>query len=461
MARLIRIALVLMVAGCSSDGSPKGGADGSDDPGALDSAGPGDSGDTGDDTGAEPLPLLNGEFLVGFKVGPVAGLVVSLQVEIAMSVDEEGQRTMDAFILRASDGIDAVSDDLTMVSGVPVAADGSFSVDLPLFTLPAEFSPTSNPVDIDSVMTGTVQSGAFFCGDVTGTIVSFDMDLAGSTFGGIPWADRILGAPAGCEDVEIEEVPRISDCPSMATGRSTDFVSGGIERELELIVPDDHTTLETWPLLLALHGIGSDIDAIVDGSDLREKAAALGVIVVAPQAMDRGGTAAWDPVGPPAVNLDIVLADDLIKCVSEQYSVDPDRIYVSGMSLGGIMTGTLIATRSEVFAAAMPFSGGFMTALGPDTLPIPTLVSWGGVEDTHYGQDFNYLAGEMLADLTEAGHGVVSCNHDTGHNLDPEHWDYALTFLMDHNRSSRALAYEDSLPASFPAYCGIVSADDR
>ncbi len=457
MGRWVWIGL-LLAAGCSED---RGTAGGKDTIEASDT-GPADSEDTGadEDTGTVPLPLLNGTYLVGFSVGPVAGLVVALQVDVTMSADDQGQRTMDSFVLRATDGVDAVSEDLTSAADVPVDVDGRFSVVLPLFTLPGAFSPTSNPVEIDSMMTGTVLSEDFFCGEVSGTIVSFDMDLAGSTFGGIPWVDRILGIPAGCEETEVEELPRISDCPALAPGRTMDFVSGGEAREVELVVPEGHSAATSWPMLLALHGIGSDIDAMVDGDDLREKASERGLIVVAPQALDRGGTAAWDPVGAPAINLDIVLVDDLITCVSEQYAVDPDRIYVTGMSLGGIMTGTLISTRSEVFAAAMPFSGGFMTAPTADTRPIPTLVSWGGEEDTYYGQDFDYLAGEMIAKLTEAGHGLVTCNHGTGHNLEPEFWDWALTFIADHRRGSLALAYGEVLPEVYPEFCEVVSPGD-
>jgi len=426
----------------------------------------GDSAAVGEDTAApgdtaapEPvdLPLLNGLYVLGFNVGPVAGLVVPLQVEAEMSVDEDGNRRFDTFIIRASDGVDAVSDDLAVVEGFPVAADGAFEVDVPPFILPSEFSPTSNPVEIDSVMTGEVRSESFFCGEVSGTIVSFEMDLAGSSFGGIPWDDRILGAPGACEEIELEEVPRIVDCPVLESGRTMDFPSGEKSREVELVVPEGHSTDQDWPLLLALHGIGSDIDALIERDGLREAVEARGIIVAAPQAMERGGTATWDPVGAPEVNLDVVLVDDLITCVSAQYNVDPDRIYITGMSLGGIMTGTLLSTRSEVFAAAMPFSGGFMTAPSAETETIPTLVAWGGVDDTYYGQDFDYLASIMIPTLVDRGHGVVSCNHGMGHMLDESFWTWALTFLEDHTRVDRALAYDDALPDVYPDYCQLES----
>ena len=134
--------------------------------GGADTAVP--EGDTGEPSADEP-PLANGLFLLGFNVGPVAGLVVPLQVEIATSMDEAGVRTIDTFILRATDGVDLVSEDLAALADIPVAEDGAFEADMPVFTLPAEFSPTSNPVDIDSVMIGAIVSESFFCGAVSYT----------------------------------------------------------------------------------------------------------------------------------------------------------------------------------------------------------------------------------------------------------------------------------------------------
>jgi poly(3-hydroxybutyrate) depolymerase len=452
MGRLAWIVLVFWGLGCADKAGPGSGAE--DEIAPADDSG---AADAGDDTGEATLPLANGLYLLGFNVAAVAGLVVPLQVEIAMSVDEDGQRRIDSFIIRATDGVDAVSGDLAVTTDLVVSEDGQFEADLPQFTLPGEFSPTSNPVEIDSLMSGTIVSESFFCGDVSGSIVSFDMDLGGSSFGSLPWADRILGAPMGCEETTLEDVPRLVDCPVLSAGRTTSFGSGDLSREVEIVLPEDHSTDRTWPLLIALHGIGSDIDAMVDGSGLREAALSRGMIVVAPQALERGGTAAWDPVGVPGVNLDIVLIDDLLHCVSQQFSVDPDRVSVTGMSLGGIMTATLLSTRSEAFGSAMPFSGGFMTSPSADTLPIPTLVSWGGADDTYYGQDFDALSRSMSQTLSDRGHAVVVCNHGTGHNLESSFWEWALQFMEDHPRGTRELAYSDGLPAVYPDYCETMS----
>jgi predicted peptidase len=49
---------------------------------------------------------------------------------------------------------------------------------------------------------------------------------------------------------------------------------------------------------------------------------------------------------------------DLIEAVSNEHRVDKDRIYLTGWSMGGYGTWDLISRRPELFAAAMPLSGG-------------------------------------------------------------------------------------------------------
>ena len=412
-----------------------------------------------DDSASPPSepPLLNGLYSSGFLVGPVSGLVVALQLEFEMSEDEEGNRTVDQVILRAANEAGEVSEDLAIAGGIPVDAAGNMEVDWPLFTLPAAFSPTSGDVDIKSVMSGQIRSEDFVCGEVTGEIVSFEMDLAGSTFGTTRWENRILGTPSGCPGSELEEVSRIVDCPVMGEGRTGDFPSGTTPREYELHLPDGYDGSTPTPLVVVFHGIGSSIEAMLGSENLLDEASRTGHIVIAPQALERGGTAAWDPIGDPAYNLDIALFDDMVFCMSEQYNIDPDRVHVTGMSLGGIFTGTLIATRSDVIASAAPFSGGLFRQKVEGWEPTPTLVSWGGVEDTYYGQNFHDLAALLTERLMEDEHFVISCNHGLGHSLAAELWPYAFRFLMDHPRGVEPLPYaEGSLPEEFPEYCAVV-----
>ena len=89
----------------------------------------------------------------------------------------------------------------------------------------------------------------------------------------------------------------------------------------------------------------------------------------------------------------------MVNCMSEQYNIDSDRVHVTGMSLGGILhrhahrdAQRRDCVCSTVFWWALREGGGLIPL-------ILTLVSWGGEDDTYYGQDFHNLAALMTERL--------------------------------------------------------------
>ncbi len=109
------------------------------------------------------------------------------------------------------------------------------------------------------------------------------------------------------------------------------------------------TSRQKWPLVLFLHGAGES------GTDLARvkthgppKLVQAGrdfpFILVSPQCATRG----WNPDTLNAL-LDEVMAE---------YRVDKDRVYVTGLSMGGFGTWALAAAHPEKFAAIAPICGG-------------------------------------------------------------------------------------------------------
>jgi predicted peptidase len=116
-----------------------------------------------------------------------------------------------------------------------------------------------------------------------------------------------------------------------------------------LYLPQGYESREQWPLMLFLHGSGER------GSDLERvkrhgppKLIAAGrqypFIVVSPQSPQSGG---WEP---DLLNL---LLDDLQKT----YRVDENRVYLTGLSMGGAGTWRLAASNPHRFAAIAPVCG--------------------------------------------------------------------------------------------------------
>ena len=129
------------------------------------------------------------------------------------------------------------------------------------------------------------------------------------------------------------------------------------------------------PLLITLHGAGGT------GVDIhRVKRHPLGVmrmlercgiesLVVCPQAAKsprkEGARGGWVPA-----DLDCLLAHVLMTL-----PVDPDRVYLTGTSMGGYGTYAWAAASPEHFAAIAPMVGG-LGALGPKDVT-PDLEQWG------------------------------------------------------------------------------------
>lgn len=106
---------------------------------------------------------------------------------------------------------------------------------------------------------------------------------------------------------------------------------------------------KAWPLMLFLHGAGesgNDVQRVkLHGPPkLVETRKDFPFILVSPQSPGRG----WDPR----------MLGALLDHVEANYRVDKDRIYVTGLSMGGFGTWTLAAADPGRFAAIAPICGG-------------------------------------------------------------------------------------------------------
>ena len=123
-----------------------------------------------------------------------------------------------------------------------------------------------------------------------------------------------------------------------------------VQMDYLLYLPPDYDKQESWPLLLFLHGAGergSDLNLVKKHGPPKLIAAGKNFpfIVVSPQCpKDKS----WEP-------LELVA---LLEEISRKYKVDPDRVYVTGLSMGGFGTWCLAAYAPHRFAAIAPICGG-------------------------------------------------------------------------------------------------------
>ena len=169
-------------------------------------------------------------------------------------------------------------------------------------------------------------------------------------------------------------------CTSMTLASDEAFVKGQAKLETSLpyllALPKSYATDKAdsangghgWPLVLFLHGSGER------GTDLVKVARSgpMGLIqngrqfpfaVVAPQCPDDE----WWDAQPLRL---------LVLQLQKQYGFDPDRTYVTGMSMGGFATFDLITRYPELFAAAVPVCGGGDPFLVSDIGKLKTMPVW-------------------------------------------------------------------------------------
>jgi predicted peptidase len=66
----------------------------------------------------------------------------------------------------------------------------------------------------------------------------------------------------------------------------------------------------------------------------------------------------------------------------KEYSIDPQRIYLTGLSMGGYGTWDLLARKPDLFAAGVPVCGGGGESTAGKIAKIPILVFHGDLDNT-------------------------------------------------------------------------------
>jgi len=109
---------------------------------------------------------------------------------------------------------------------------------------------------------------------------------------------------------------------------------------------------QKWPLILFLHGAGErgdDLNLVKKHGPpkLVDQGKEFPFLVVSPQCP----TSSW---WPEQIDALIALLDE----VQSKYAIDADRVYVTGLSMGGFGTWSLATRYPERFAAIAPICGG-------------------------------------------------------------------------------------------------------
>ncbi|MBM4104312.1 MAG: phospholipase [Planctomycetes bacterium] len=120
-----------------------------------------------------------------------------------------------------------------------------------------------------------------------------------------------------------------------------------------LYLPKDYGKADKkWPLILFLHGAGergSDLNLVKKHGPAKLVAEGkdFDFIIISPQCRQES----WWPTMAEDLKL---LVDD----IAGKYQVDKSRMYITGLSMGGYGTWSMIIKYPDMFAAAAPICGG-------------------------------------------------------------------------------------------------------
>jgi polyhydroxybutyrate depolymerase len=150
------------------------------------------------------------------------------------------------------------------------------------------------------------------------------------------------------------------------------IVVDGRERGFRLYQPASLPRSAPAPLVVMLHGALGTGSQAETAYGWNAEADREGFVVAYPDGLNRSWAVAPDCCGPPArdgVN-DVAFVRQVVATVADRLPIDPDRVYATGISNGGMLAYRL-ACDTTLFAAIGPVAA---TQLGPCPTPAPTSV---------------------------------------------------------------------------------------
>jgi predicted peptidase len=219
----------------------------------------------------------------------------------------------------------------------------------------------------------------------------------------------------------------------VATKLTVSVIEEATKKDVEMrylqFLPEDYKSDgEARPVILFLHGAGergTDIELVKKWGPPRiaEKQKDFPFIVISPQCPGGRG---WDTRE--------LLA--LVEHTCKTLNADPDRVYVTGLSMGGYGTWELIAAAPNRFAAGMPLCGRGEISKAKKLISTPIHAVIGGKDRQTTNDSVRAIVEAVKA---AGGKNIdVTLHEDLGHNVwsrtyeNPDTWKW----LLSHKRSA-------------------------
>jgi polyhydroxybutyrate depolymerase len=141
------------------------------------------------------------------------------------------------------------------------------------------------------------------------------------------------------------------------------FMHGGVYRNYRLYIPAVYHSTKAVPLIMNLHGLGSNAAQQEFYGEFRPIADTADFILVHPNGTVGPNGQGWNDFGTPGTGVDdLGFLSALIDTIKKKYNIDLNRVFSTGMSNGGFMSYELACFLSNRFAAIASVSGSMIAS---------------------------------------------------------------------------------------------------
>lgn len=232
-----------------------------------------------------------------------------------------------------------------------------------------------------------------------------------------PDATRVPDHASPSADVTSPAPPAASASCAGARQQSGEraILVGTVERTYLLHVPPTYDRTTKMPLVLNLHGFGSNASDQALYSRFSALADTEGFIVVTPNGT--GTPPRWNFVPVGSVD-DVAFIDALLDDLAATLCIDETRIYAAGMSNGAAMTTFLacgLPDRIAVIAAVAATAG---PRACPDSVAVP-IISFRGTEDACVPYDGGTSSCGLMLPVAAAEEAIRLWSEHNGCDVTP------------------------------------------
>ena len=233
----------------------------------------------------------------------------------------------------------------------------------------------------------------------------------------------------GCAQMEVSSDSVLPGSQHSQTFEKT--VTKTLNCNYLLFLPDSYgQTQERWPLIMFLHGAGErgdDLEKVKKHGPPKivENQKDFPFIVVSPQCP----TGDW---WTDKVEVLINLLDDIVA----RYKVDKQRIYLTGLSMGGYGTWSLASVHPERFAAIAPICGGGKRFMAMRLKDIPVWVFHGAKDKTVPLKESEEMVNAIR---NRGGNAKFTIYPDAGHDSWTETYNNQKLYdwFLEHRKSQK------------------------